>query len=158
MGTNDKLIKTCQRILKLEDFKITMNTFTNLPEDKGVILMDVVNSNGKVKHPCGTSYCLAGMLAAQDNYPEKYRRSYASGGFDFFAYIEDSLGCNDPSDKWYEFLFSMDWPNSLEAGKLRAQYLIDHNYEIQHTDDQLVELGIFYRWQGFTEDTEVSDE
>ena len=101
---NDKLKQTLERILALEDdFKLEMGSF------------ETVNS-------CGTSYCIAGILAAKDNYPKQFI-SDVTGKIEYIRYSYDLVNGSD--DIW-DFLFSIQWPNCLAHAKKRAQYVLDN--------------------------------
>lgn len=139
-----KLRKTCERIVALEDnFILKMGSFTSLHhnvDDHQIILSG--------EHPCGTTYCIAGILAHLDGYPEQYSERDRSD-FDYHAYIIGSLMDDIPGSRlthyhYNEWLFSSSWPNSLEYAKIRAQYLLDHDFRIpevyQYTDEYLDRL------------------
>lgn len=109
-----KYQQTAKRILELEDnFKLNMTMFCSL------------NNSLNEEHECGTTYCLAGILAHQDGYPKEYI-SCISGYFFYWSYSEDLIGFGIEENEW-RFLFSEFWSNSLEHAKKRAQYVLEND-------------------------------
>lgn len=106
-----KYQQTAQRILNLEDnFKLEMHRYCSSP------FLDA-------SPECGTSFCLLGILAYQDNYPRKFR---IHDIFFYEKYLEELIGFKSGSDEW-SFLFDASWSNSLEHAKKRAQYVLDND-------------------------------
>lgn len=117
MAELSKYQQTAERILELEPFKIEMMCFTDLPMRAGLCELR------ERAHECGTAFCIAGRLAALDDFPDEY---WKDDHFDFRGYSTDLCGFNLMSDEW-RFLFEAFWPDSLDAAKERAAYVLEHN-------------------------------
>lgn len=109
--------KTAHRILNLEDFDVDMVCFSNIANH-----LSLENLRRRA-HECGTTFCIAGRLAHIDGFPEAYWRE---DHFDFTSYSSDLCGHYFTSAEW-DFLFSMSWPDSLQAAKDRATYVLLHD-------------------------------
>lgn len=108
------LQQTCLRILDFEeeDFTLDMRQFSMVGfKWRGVQVED--------PHACGTSFCLAGWLAFQDEYPGEYK----TDGYPF-EYLEYSQDLVMDNNHVWGFLFSENWPNDLGHAKDRAHYLL----------------------------------
>lgn len=128
---NSLMIKALNRILELEPFQISMCTYTDLTftnHRKGMRPNHQPDDYYTVsKHPCGTAYCLAGKMAADDGYPEKYRIPTNLDFFDHTEYVYDHLGFNVDT---FDFIFGGLWPDDLDQAKLRAKIMLENSGEI----------------------------
>lgn len=109
---------TAHRVLELEDFGVDMVCFSNIPKPSS--LEDL----RRKAHECGTTFCIAGRLAHLDGFPEEY---WCEDHFDFTGYSTDLCGHGLMSEEW-DFLFNMNWPDSLQEAKKRATYVLLHDH------------------------------
>jgi hypothetical protein len=112
-----KYQQTAKRIMELGDFDVDMVCFSNISNHSS--LEDL----RRKAHECGTTFCIAGRLAHIDGFPEAY---WCGDHFDFTGYSTDQCGHGLMSEEW-DFLFSMSWPDSLQAAKERAGYVLEHD-------------------------------
>jgi len=116
-----KFQETAQRILNFpETFILDMGTYSSSQDD------DVTKRRA---HNCGTSYCAAGWLAYQDEYPEQYREDVAWYPLILFRHAEYSaalIGHEQFGLEW-TFLFGDFWSDTFESLKKRAHYVLNHN-------------------------------
>lgn len=144
---SDKMRETLERILAMEPFNIEMYGYNDLdfsllnvdssPEELGNGIYEPTN------HPCGTTYCLAGKLAADDGYPEAYRDLISRGFFRHQAYIARHLEIDSTIE---DFLFDAEWPDDLDQAKKRAQLVLDNTGEIDFEHfihSELLPYGIY---------------
>jgi len=79
---------------------------------------------------CGTTFCFAGYLAAEDDYPEDFICNESV--FNPFRYNEYSmtlLGIENSNEAW-DFFFCSLWPSTFKDLKERCQCVIDNDGEI----------------------------
>ena len=84
----------------------------------------------KVTHDCNTTYCAAGYLAHEDNYPDQYvgrdtQNPEIGDCFRYQQYSENLIGFDRESLEW-TFLFHHDWPDNLASLKMRAKYVLEN--------------------------------
>lgn len=116
MTTQSKYQATAQRILDLEPFNIDMVNFSSINVHRDPEYME------RKAHECGTTFCLAGRLAALDGFPTKF---WSEDVFSFTHYSSDICGYGFFSTEW-DFLFAPWWPDDLDAAKERAAYVLEH--------------------------------
>lgn len=145
----DKMRETLERILAMEPFDLEMEDYTNLVDllhDNNQHLSDLEDKvYDASNHLCGTTYCLAGKLAAEDGYPEQFRNLISNNNFfNHTEYVNEYLEFPCSLD---EFIFSGHWPNDLDQAKKRAQLMLDNagyfDFE-DYSGAQLEAHGIYY--------------
>lgn len=117
--------------MKLSKYQEVAKRILAIPEGKYTINMDEFCSIEGVlipEHPCGTTYCLVGILAHEDGYPERYHFTDDDGNarFDYCSYSIDISGADVHGTKW-DYLFGMLNPDSLESAKERAEYVLEND-------------------------------
>ena len=128
MGST-KLVETAKKVLELPD---TLDSHVYMRKFQGsldTISPDFMQSVQESPNTCGTSFCIAGWLAAYDGFPKEHRDYSEIDKRNFhFKYIDysETLTGQDSEDLEWKFLFFDYWPNSLKAAKKRAKHLIDN--------------------------------
>lgn len=110
-----KYQQTAKRIMELETFEVDMVCFSSINNHLSL------ENLRREAHECGTTFCIAGRLAFIDGFPEAY---WDEDHFDFTGYSADVCGHSIMSDEW-DFMFSMNWPDDLNAAKERAAYVLE---------------------------------
>lgn len=147
---NTNLVITLNRIINLEDnFSLDMSGYISIPE--GSPTESHYTTKGQV-HPCGTTYCILGILAKQDGYPEEFRIrgiefNYKSNGTKFNHKRYGNHMLSQDTSKTYRIglneldlhniLFHHDWIDSLSQAKERAQFLLDRIKSISEGDNRV---------------------
>ncbi|KPW03219.1 hypothetical protein AN390_01294 [Pseudoalteromonas sp. P1-11] len=108
---------TAKRILELEPFEVDMVCFSNISNHSSL------ENLRQRANECGTTFCIAGRLAHIDGFPDEY---WCEDHFNFTGYSTELCGHSLMSEEW-DFLFSMNWPDSLQAAKRRAAYVLEHD-------------------------------
>lgn len=118
--------KRCKEILQNTKYKLDMSDWALVPGaelDELTFKVDNLKEIAADKNVCGTTYCLAGFLALEDDYPEEYVDN--AGYFDHIAFAEAAIGSGEFSHE-YRFLFDAYWNSSLELAHKRLDYVIEH--------------------------------
>ncbi|GEK54221.1 hypothetical protein [Pseudoalteromonas espejiana] len=108
---------TAKRILELEPFEVDMVCFSNISNHTSL------ENLRQRANECGTTFCIAGRLAHIDGFPQEF---WCEDHFDFTGYSTELCGKGLMSEEW-DFLFSMNWPDSLIEAKKRAAYVLKHD-------------------------------
>lgn len=84
------------------------------------LLHEKMDVRDKSKHTCKTTYCLAGLLAHEKNYPEEFHSPKKLSKFDYTEFSYDSV--DDEIIMW-EFMFSHKWEDCREHAIDRLNYV-----------------------------------
>tara|TARA_Y100001938_G_scaffold148835_1_gene233695 strand:+ start:530 stop:961 length:432 start_codon:yes stop_codon:yes gene_type:complete len=125
-----KLVETakrCKEILQNTEYKLDMVDWAIVPGaefDDYTFKIDRLKELAADKNACGTTYCLAGFLALEADYPKEYVTS--DGYFDHITFAADAVGTKEFSTE-YDFLFNAAWSSKLELVHKRLDYVIEHD-------------------------------
>lgn len=122
-----KLVQTakrCKEILQNTKYKFDMSDWVLLEGGECCGMAETLKATAADENVCGTSYCLAGFLALEADYPKEYVDD--DGYFDHIAFAEAAIGHSDLSME-YDFLFHGAWSSKLKLAHKRLDYVIEHD-------------------------------
>lgn len=129
MVNKERYVENAKEILSLlkkyPDYCPSMGAFASTKDGISIINLK------KIKE-CGTSFCLAGLQAVEDNFPSEY--VWGSGDsreFNFTWYSKDKMGIDDEtidtlSNVYWDFVYDATWPNTRESAIKRLNYIIEN--------------------------------